>query len=336
MESLHLTGPPPAVRRLTALAASLAVPHEVESGVLRVPIDAAGPLIDAAESVLAPMEAALVRAVRVDLSSGRPVTILALASASPTIANLAARRRHRRLLQMINSREGATCGFQPVVELSSGRIAGFEALLRVRMGTTDVTPADVLSAAEECGRLVEVDAVARSIAIRESAPALGDRLLFVNLLPASLPVPEEQLAPFVAEVAELGLAPAQIVMEAPVGPAGMLRRQVESVFAATRASGFRVGLDNVRSDRDLGALDVVPDFVKLDRSMVRSLASSAGTRAVGNVVRECGFSGATLVAQGIESAEQQAAVHDLGIAYAQGWHLGRPGPITAAVANGTA
>jgi len=331
MESLHLTGPPPAIRRLAQLASGIGVTFEVEGGVLRVPFDESGALIDAAGTVLAPLEAGLVRAIRTDLSTGSSLSLLTVACASPSLANLAARRKHRRLLQAIHAREGVTIGYQPVVELASGRVAGFEALLRVRVGTTDITPADVLSAAEDCGRLVEVDAVARSVAIREAAPALGHRLLFVNLLPASLPVPEEQLAPFVKEVEELGLDPQSIVLEAPVGPAGTLRRQLESVFDAARGAGFSIGLDNVRSQRDLDAVDVVPDFVKLDRTMVRSVSSPSGTRAVGAVVRDSAFSEAVVVAQGIESADQLHAVRDLGVRFAQGWELGRPGAIPAEV-----
>ena len=329
MECLHLTGPPPAIRRLTELALKLGVEHEVEAGVLRVSMEAAGSLVDGAESVLAPLEAALVHAVRTDLSSGRPVAILTVACSSPTIANLAARRRHRRLLQVISSREGVTCGYQPVVDLATEVTMGYEALLRVRLGTVDVPPADVLSAAEECGRLVEVDAAARSVAVTAAAPSIGSRLLFVNLLPASLPVPDEQLAPFVAEVDALGVARSHLVMESPVGPVGPLRRHIEAVFAATRAAGMQVGLDNVRSDRDLGAIDVVPSFVKLDRTMVRSIGSPSGARLVSSIVRECSYSGATVVAQGIESSEQLKAVRDLGILYAQGWFMGRPGAIAA-------
>jgi EAL domain-containing protein (putative c-di-GMP-specific phosphodiesterase class I) len=331
MESLHLTGPPPAIRRLVQLASGIGVTFEVEGGVLRVPFDESGALIDAAQTVLAPLEAGLVKAIRTDLSSGTSLSLLTVACASPSLANLAARRKHRRLLHAIHAREGVTMGYQPVVELATGRIAGFEALLRVRVGTTDITPADVLSAAEDCGRLVEVDAVARSVAVQEAAPAIGHRMLFVNLLPASLPVPEEQLAPFVKEVDELGLDPQNIVLEAPVGPAGTLRRQLESVFGAARDAGFSIGLDNVRSQRDLDAIDVVPDFVKLDRTMVRSVASPSGTRAIGSVVRDAAYSEAVVVAQGIESADQLHAVRDLGVRYAQGWELGRPGAIPAEV-----
>jgi EAL domain-containing protein (putative c-di-GMP-specific phosphodiesterase class I) len=327
VESLHLTGPPPAVKRLTRLAAELGLTHEVEAGVLRVPVDASGPLIDGSRAALAPLEATLVRVVRIDMSNGSPTSILAVASSSPTIAQLAARRQHRRLLEAIHSRDGVAVGFQPVVDLATSRTIGFEGMLRVRSGTHDVSPAEVLSAAEDAGRLVEVDAVARSEAVREAAPNLGDRILFLNILPASLPVPAEQLQPFVHEVAELGLDASHIVLEAPVGPAGTLRRQVEAVLLAARAAGFLVGLDNVRSHRDLDAVSVTPDYVKLDRSLVRGLPSPSGTRSLGGVVRECSFSGATLVAQGIESTDQLHAVRDLGVKYAQGWQLGRPGAI---------
>jgi EAL domain-containing protein (putative c-di-GMP-specific phosphodiesterase class I) len=335
VESLHLTGPLPAIRRLAELAQRLKVDHEVTSGVLRVAIDDAGPLIDGANSALAPLESGLVKAVRTDLSTGS-LSLLSVAASSPSIANLAARRKHRRLLQMIQSREGVTVGFQPAVELATRVVIGFESLLRVRIGTTDVSPAEVLSAAEDCGRLVEVDAVARSEALREAAPSIGNRLLMINLLPASLPVPEEQLAPFASEVRSLGLEPGHVVLEAPVGPAGVLRRQVDAVFTAARAAGFLVGLDNVRSQRDLDAVDVVPDYAKLDRSMVRGLPSAASSKALHQVVRECSYSGATVIAQGVESADHVTIVREHGVEFAQGWFLGRPGVLPVEVDAGSA
>lgn len=326
---MHLAGPAPAVRRLTLLAGELGIAHEVAGGVLRVPVDASGALIDAASKVLAPLEAALVHVVRTDLAAGTPASLLTVACAAPTIAQLAARRRNRRLLDAIASRRGVSIGFQPIVELCSGRTVAFEGLLRVRLGHSDVSPSEVLSAADEAGRLVEVDAVGRSVALHHAAPTIGDRLLMLNLLPASLPVPAEQLAPFAAEVDALGLARNRIVLESPVGPPGALRRQVDAVFTAMRGAGFLVGLDNVRSRRDLDAVKTTPDYVKLDRSLVRGLPSASGTRALGNVMRDCEHSGAVLVAQGVESPEQLDAVRDLGVQYAQGWALGRPGAIPA-------
>ena len=333
VESLHLTGPPPTIRRLVQLAAELDLPHEVETGVLRVPLESAPALLDRSSSVIAPLEAGLVRVIRADLAPGKPMALVANVVAAPTLAHLVGRRRHRKLLEAINGRDGVSVGFQPVVDLETETTIGFEALLRVRIGSHDVTPSEVLSAAEDAGRLVEVDGVARSVAINAAAPALGERLLFLNVLPSSLPVPVEQLVPFTTEVAGLGIDPAHIVLEAPVGPGGILRRHLEAVFESARAAGFLIGLDNVRSERDLDAIIVRPDVVKLDRSLLRGLGSSAGSRALGNVLRQTTHSASMLVAQGIESAEHQRAVRDLGVRFGQGWHLGRPGVITPATTS---
>jgi EAL domain-containing protein (putative c-di-GMP-specific phosphodiesterase class I) len=268
-----------------------------------------------------------VRVVNADLDAGLHAELLAKAVTSPTLANLAARRRHHRLLESINAREGVTVGFQPVIDLASNRPMGFEALLRVRAGGKDVAPADVLAAAEDAGRLVEIDAVARSVAVAAAVPTLGTRLLFLNVLPASLPIPSEQLVPLAAEVVAHGMEPGHVVLEAPVGPAGTLRRQLEAVFRVARDVGFKVGLDNVRSDRDLDAIDLRPDVVKADRSLVRGLPSANGTRVIANLVRDCMHSSSMFVAQGIETQEQLQAVRDLGVTVAQGWALGRPGAL---------
>jgi EAL domain-containing protein (putative c-di-GMP-specific phosphodiesterase class I) len=331
VESVHLTGPLPAVRRLVTAAGDLGIDHEVVAGVLRVPTDAAPTLFDRAARTLAPLEAALVRVVRTDLVKGDPAAMMAATASAPTLAHVIARRRHRSLIDAILSRTGVAVGFQPVVDLHDLHVLGYEALLRVRANGSDVAPADVLAAAEEAGRLVEVDGVARTAAVDEAAPHIGDRLLFLNVLPASLPVPVEHLATFTRAVVEHGLDPARIVLEAPVGPAGALRRQLVAVFEAARDAGFLVGLDNVRSDRDLGSVLIRPDTVKLDRSLVRGLPSTSAAKTFGQILRETSHTSSMLIAQGIESAEHIAAVRDLGVSAAQGWHLGRPGAIAAEV-----
>ena len=329
MEQVHLAGPPATVQRLAALAHELGLEHVGAPGVLRLPVDAAWTLAEHAVDVVAPLEAGLVRVVRSD--DDTLLGVVAAAGVAPTLGQLAARGRHRALLAALHDRSGVHVGFQPIVELASAQAIGYEALLRVRVGGRDVPPAEVLAAAEDAGRLVEVDAVARSVATEEAAPHLGDRWLFLNVSPASLPVLIDQLGPFAVRLGELGLDPAQVVLEAPVGPAGVLRRQLAAVFSAASELGFEVGLDNVRSERDLDAAGYVPDVVKLDRSLVRGLPGTSATRALGAVVRECQHAASMLVAQGIESSDQLHAVRDLGVRFAQGWQLGRPGRIAAEV-----
>lgn len=324
---LHLTGPAASVERLAHLAAERGVDHRVAGGVLSVPHEAMRTIVEGGSAVLAPVEATLVRVLKADLDDLDAATIMGRAVSAPTLANLVARQRNHHLLTAIGDRSGVTVGFQPVVDLAASRIFGYEAFLRVRLDGRDVRPAEVLAAAEDAGRLVDVDAAARDVAITEAAPSIGNRLLFLNVLPASMPIPAEQLEPFAADVVLHGLAVERVVLEAPVGPVGVLRRQVEAVLACARERGFMVGLDNVRSERDLEAVDVRADVVKLDRSLVRGLPSANASRNLGKLVRGCRQVAPLVVAQGIETPEQFAAVRELGVRYAQGWALGRPGTI---------
>ena len=324
---IHLTGHGAAIDRLARLLGERSVAHDLVAGVLTVPVQGLNAVIEAGALVLAPLEAGLVRVVNADLGSMSPEELLARTASAPTLENLIARRRNHRMLEAITAHEGVTVGFQPVVDLVARRTIGYEALLRVRAGGQDISPAEVLAAAEDAGRLAEIDAVARSVAVEQAAPDLADRLLSLNVLPASLPSPREQLTPLAEEVRAHGLVPAQIVLEAPVGPAGKLRRQLETVFEVARELGFLVGLDNVRSDRDLDAIGVRGDLVKVDRSVVRGLPGSSSTRTLGNLVRDCAHAGSTLIVQGVETDDQVHAVRELGVHFAQGWALGRPGAI---------
>jgi EAL domain-containing protein (putative c-di-GMP-specific phosphodiesterase class I) len=70
--------------------------------------------------------------------------------------------------------------------------------------------------------------------------------------------------------------------------------------------------------------------LKLDRSFVAAMSGSAPHAAlVGGVVSLADRLGLPLVAEGVETAEQLEALRDLGCAFAQGYHLGRPGPLAA-------
>lgn len=324
---MHLAGSAPGIARLAKLAADLGLPHEVESGVLRVPSSAACRLLERASSVLAPLEAQLIRVVTPAVGDHSVAGLIELVAEAPTLAELLARAEHARLLAAVRSRAGVSVGFQPVVDLSTTAAIGFEALLRVRVGSHDVAPAEVLAAADAAGWLCEVDAAARSAALADAAATIGERLLFLNVMPKSLPDPDGRLEAFADEVRDLGLDPGSVVLEMPIGPPGILRRQVDAIFRAGRDVGFLVGLDNVRTERDLDALEGVADVVKLDRSLVRGLPSSGCARTLGALVNVAGERSSLLVAQGIETPDHLGAVRDLGLRFAQGWLLGRPGPI---------
>ena len=70
-----------------------------------------------------------------------------------------------------------------------------------------------------------------------------------------------------------------------------------------------------------------PDVIKIDRSIVTGLATDPVLATlVGSLVTFAHGAGATVVAEGVETAEDATALRSLGVDHGQGWHFGRPGP----------
>jgi EAL domain-containing protein (putative c-di-GMP-specific phosphodiesterase class I) len=70
-----------------------------------------------------------------------------------------------------------------------------------------------------------------------------------------------------------------------------------------------------------------PDVIKLDRSIAAGVAGDhVLATLVGSLVTFAHGSGARVVAEGVETADDAAALRTLGVDFGQGWHFGRPGP----------
>ncbi|MDP9427616.1 MAG: EAL domain-containing protein, partial [Actinomycetota bacterium] len=70
-----------------------------------------------------------------------------------------------------------------------------------------------------------------------------------------------------------------------------------------------------------------PDVIKLDRSIAAGVATDRVLATlVGSLATFAHGSGARVVAEGVETAEDATALRALGVDYGQGWHFGRPGP----------
>ena len=108
-----------------------------------------------------------------------------------------------------------------------------------------------------------------------------------------------------------------------------LRERVRAI----RALGYRVGIDDVGtgpSSQSRLAL-VGPDFVKLNASVVRGLDASPEKRGLARSMTAALHDlGIRVVATGVETPGEQAAVEDAGVDFLQGFLFGRPKPIATA------
>jgi EAL domain-containing protein (putative c-di-GMP-specific phosphodiesterase class I) len=222
--------------------------------------------------------------------------------------------------------------FQPVVDLSTDRPVGYEALIRGPHGSELESPGALFREAYLCGRSAELDwacrAAAFRVAMEEGLPR--EFTLFVNVEPVSLMTecPADLL-----ETVELGTRNLTVVLELTErylidDPAGVL----EAVRIA-RADGLGIAIDDLGAEpASLAMMPLVrPDVIKLDLSLVQEGPTLLVARTVNGVLAEIERTGATVVAEGIETDRHKATGLAMGAVLGQGWFYGRPAPLPSAL-----
>ena len=319
----------PALARLAALATDAGYECRTEGQALVVtgtPVGGFEPFLARCATALSPAEAATTRAVVLpaDPRDSSALDVLGPALTAPALGTIAARAVHARMLDALETGEGVSAAYQPLIEIRTGRTHAFEALLRLEHDGRSVPPLEVFRAAGESGRLAGADAAARHAAIRGAAGWIGPRVLFLNLLPEAIARPDD-LDATEAAVAAAGLERDQVVFEASI-PADGDDRHLARVLDHLRARGFGIALDDVTDARPCLALidRVRPRVVKIDRALILELPGIQARSAVASVVGAAHAAGARVAAKGIETAGQLDAVTFVGVDDTQGWQVGQP------------
>jgi len=233
------------------------------------------------------------------------------------------RKSANRVLQAIHD-DLLRVVFQPIVELGTLRIAGFEAL--ARLDTEPPRPPDEWFAeAERAGLLEDLELVALFRALKHLDRVPLGLFLSVNASPGMLGsdafaelmrgVPAERI---VVEMTE------QSPVESYEGLSARLR--------PLRDLGMRLAIDDVgagyASLRHVVAMS--PDLMKIDRTLISGLDADPVRQAlVDRLASFAGEIGVGVVAEGVETEKELATLQAIGVTYAQGYHLGRPAPISA-------
>ncbi len=215
--------------------------------------------------------------------------------------------------------------YQPVVELETGHVLGYEALARGPAGSPVEAPEPLFDAAREAGRTAELDWRCRGAALGGALAAeLRSTLtLFVNVEPdttaESLPFGLED----VVAQAERSL---RVVVE--VTEAAVVERPAEllEVIDWARDRSWGVALDDLGANPDSLAMMpfLEPDVIKLDLRLVQEQPSPAVGSIVSAVLAQSERTGAAVVAEGIETEEHRRIALALGATHGQGWLFGRP------------
>jgi EAL domain-containing protein (putative c-di-GMP-specific phosphodiesterase class I) len=206
--------------------------------------------------------------------------------------------------------------YQPIVELATGDVVGYEALTRF---DSEQAPNQVFANAHRVGFGTELELATMRAAIEGARMLPSGRFLDLNVSPTLLADPAvlgKRLAaadrPIVLEITEH-----DAVADYPA-----LREAVRSLGPNVRLAvdDAGAGIANFGHIVELSA-----DFVKLDISLVRGVNLNLGRQALVVAMRHFArTAGCRLVAEGVETEDEARALRQLGVEFAQGYLFGKP------------
>lgn len=235
-----------------------------------------------------------------------------------------------RPLSCSECREGAgldfefTMAFQPFVEAGTGRIFGYEALVR---GMNREGAGEILSKVND-GNRYRFDQACRVKAIQLASELGLQGVLSINFLPNAIYRAETCIRATLNAAEEVGFPKERLMFEVTEGERVNDHGHLRSIFTEYRKQGFRTAID------DFGAgyagLNLLaqfqPDYIKLDMELTRNVDKDPVRQAiVAGITETCRALKLGIIAEGIETEHEYLFLRSRGIRLFQGYFFARPG-----------
>ena len=223
--------------------------------------------------------------------------------------------------------------YQPLVDLTTGVVAGVEALLRWHHPTRGSIPPTVfIPVAEEIGMIVEIGAWVLDQACHQIVDwstrheAVRDLAVTVNLSPVQL-VTERLFDDVAGAIERSGIAPSSLILEITEGALSGDNDKVVAGLVRLRSIGVRLAIDDFGTGySSLSQLRMLPvDMLKIDKSFIDGTADGGrGTALLHSIIDLGRVLNLEVVAEGIEHPEQAEVLHESGSHLGQGFYYAVP------------
>jgi EAL domain-containing protein (putative c-di-GMP-specific phosphodiesterase class I) len=246
------------------------------------------------------------------------------------VSRLATERMVRRALD-----EGRiVVEYQPIVDIKTGRPVGAEALVRIRdLEQRLMLPGSFLEVAEETGLLIRIDEVVLADAVKQAAAwraRLGSKFAGVAINVTARHLADSEFRQAIFDQLEAnGVPPGDLQLEVTEQVLMEASNSAMTGLRTLRDLGVGVGLDDFGTRySSLAYLRQFPlDFVKIDKSFVDDVVIDLKVRAIVAAIIVLSHAlELTVVAEGVELADQGQVLIDLGCDRAQGLLYARSGP----------
>ncbi|MBE0363118.1 hypothetical protein PULV_a0752 [Pseudoalteromonas ulvae UL12] len=217
--------------------------------------------------------------------------------------------------------------FQPIFDLSNKTILGYEALSRGPKGHDFEMPITLFQAAEQFGKVAELELLCRRTAIKNFAQLQLQGQLFLNVSPRTLLDPCHKKGETLQLIEAYGLKASQVVIEVTEQHEVDNPQLLQQTLAYYRDLGFTIAID------DLGAghsglrkwSELNPDIVKIDKYFIDHCHQSVVKKEfLKSIIELAKATNTAVIAEGIEHDHELQLLLELGIVFAQGYLLERP------------
>jgi len=242
-----------------------------------------------------------------------------------------ARRRRARLFELVL--EGLIHSvYEPIVEVESRTVFGYEALARGPEGSELHSPLALFAAATETDFLFQLDCLCRQSALDGARDLPADARLFVNVRPTTIHDPNFRAEPLCRKLEVVGLQPSQVVFE--ISEQESIGNY--SIFREVRDDYGKLGFQFAIDDTGAGyasltaVLELAPEFIKMDRAFVRGIDEDPARQELLRALRSVSERiGARIIGEGLDTLEELEMLGQLGVPFGQGWLFGKPTPLRA-------
>ncbi|MEN8182875.1 MAG: EAL domain-containing protein, partial [Myxococcota bacterium] len=241
------------------------------------------------------------------------------------------RTRRKRFLSLVLGGE-VTSVYEPIVDVASRTVFGYEALARGPAGTEFHSPAALFETAEEQGFVFELDCLCRRSGLGGAVGLPSGTKLFLNVRPTTIHDPNFRPEALIRTLARTELHPSDVVFEISEQESIQSFDAFREVRDEYGKLGFQIAVDDTGAGyASLQAvMELEPDYIKVDRAFCSGIDTDPARQSMLSALHSvAGQIGAKIIAEGLDTLEELETLGRLGVPFGQGWLFGKPTPLRA-------
>jgi len=233
----------------------------------------------------------------------------------------------KEFFDIINN-ESLTSYFQPIIDMKTNTIYGYETLIRgVKADGSLMYPDELFEKSKRNDLNFKLDRLCRESALKTAATKKVHQKVFINFIPTAIYDPEFCLASTEKWAKQLEFDPSQIVFEVVETELVKDQKHLKKILEFYRSKGYKIALDDVGEGySSLNMLiELRPDIIKIDRNIIDGIDKNelkqSVYRALYNLAKEHNI---TVLAEGVETLYELEMIQSIGVDLVQGYYYAKP------------